>query len=90
MKAIDIWFHTEANPKAKSLFTHRYLKTHLTGQGSQGPHRTANSGRHKSHGHGKEIHQDHTDADLQRKKYFEIKREWSEHERTTGYERCIT
>ena len=69
MKAIDIWFHMEANPKAKSFSTHRYLKTHLTGQGSQGLHRTANSGRHKSHGRGKEIRQGHTNADLKKKMF---------------------
>ena len=69
MEAIDTWFHMEANPKEKGFSTHRYLKTHLTGQGSQGPHRTANSGRHKSRGRGKEIHRDHTNADLKRKMF---------------------
>lgn len=81
MEAIDIWFHTGANAKAKSLSTHRWLKTHRTRQGSQGPHRTASSERHKSRGHGREIHQDRTTADLQRKMFWNqewMVRPWTE------------
>lgn len=54
---------------AWKLSTHRYLKTRLNRQGSQGPRHTANSGRHKSHDRGKETHQDHMSADLKMKMF---------------------